>query len=161
MLTVYLMSVLFQKSLLKTCIMISTLPSDFHIEMSEWQQNQRIVILVLIKTQFFVRTMSPRFFYVISFSSSSSSAACHAASTYLPDPLSPPVSIVHCSWEVFQSKSCIGTVLLYIVSGLSSCFCSSMWWGSQQYVAYEFILTSPAVSHVSGSSNLNSFRDGW
>ena len=43
----------------------------------------------------------------------------------------------------------------------SSCLCSSMWWGSQEYVAYEFVLTSPAVSCMSGSSNLVSFHDGW
>ena len=27
--------------------------------------------------------------------------------------------------------------------------------------AYQFVLTSPAVSHMSGSSNFDSFRDGW
>ena len=37
-----------------------------------------------------------------------------------PNPLSPPVSIVHCSWEVFQTTSCIGTELLYI--GSSWCY---------------------------------------
>ena len=37
----------------------------------------------------------------------------HAASTDLPDPLSPPVSIVHHSREVFLAASCIGTELLY------------------------------------------------
>ena len=45
--------------------------------------------------------------------SSSSTSRC-AVSTDLPDPLSPPVSIVHCSREVFKFISCIGTVLLYI-----------------------------------------------
>ena len=33
--------------------------------------------------------------------------------------------------------------------------------GSQEYTAYEFGHTSPVVSRVSGSSNLDSFRDGW
>ena len=33
--------------------------------------------------------------------------------------------------------------------------------GPQEYVTYEFILTSPAVSRMSGSSNVDSFRDGW
>ena len=33
-------------------------------------------------------------------------------------------------------------------------------WGPQEYVTYELVLASPAVSGVSGSSNLNSFRDG-
>ena len=39
--------------------------------------------------------------------------------------------------------------------------CSSMWRGPQDYVTYEFVPTSPAVSRMSGSSNLDSFRDGW
>ena len=33
--------------------------------------------------------------------------------------------------------------------------------GVHRSISYEFVLTSPAVSHMSGSSNLNSFRDGW
>ena len=33
--------------------------------------------------------------------------------------------------------------------------------GSQEYAAYEVVPTSPAVSRMSGSSNLDSFRDGW
>ena len=40
-----------------------------------------------------------------SLSSSSSSSTCPAASTDLPDPLSPSVSIVHCSWQVFKAIS--------------------------------------------------------
>ena len=32
--------------------------------------------------------------------------------------------------------------------------CLSMWRGPQEYVVYEFIPTSPVVSHMSGSSNL-------
>ena len=90
-----------------------------------------------------------------------SSSSCRAASTDLPDPLSPPVSIVHCSWEVFKATSCIGTELLYIRSSWSSGPCSYMWRGLWEYVAYDFVLTSPAVSHMSDSPNLDSFRDGW
>ena len=37
--------------------------------------------------------------------------------------------------------------------------CSSMWGGLQEYATYEFISTSPSVSCMSGSSNLDSFRD--
>ena len=33
--------------------------------------------------------------------------------------------------------------------------------GSIDYIAYEFIIISPAVSHMSCSSNLDGFRDGW
>ena len=31
--------------------------------------------------------------------------------------------------------------------------------GPQEYITYEFVHASPAVSCMSGSSNLNSFRD--
>ena len=49
-------------------------------------------------------------------SSSSSSSSCRAASMDLPDPLSLPLSIVHCSGEVFKAISCIIKELLYIGS---------------------------------------------
>ena len=77
----------------------------------------------------------------------------------LPDPLSPPVSIVHRPRDIFQTTSCIGTELLYIGSSWSSHLCLSMCRGPQEYIAYEFVLTSLAVSHMFGSSNLDSFRD--
>ena len=79
----------------------------------------------------------------------------------LPDSLSPPVSIVHRSLEVFQTTSCIGTELLYIGSSRSSSLWLSMGRGPLEFIAYEFVLTSPVVSHVPGSSNLDSFHDGW
>ena len=44
------------------------------------------------------------------------SSLCGPASTDLPDPLSPPVSIVHHTREVFMAISCIGTELLYRVT---------------------------------------------
>ena len=39
-------------------------------------------------------------------------------------------------------------------------FCSSMWEGLQEYIAYDFILTSPAVARMSGLSNLDVFMMG-
>ena len=81
------------------------------------------------------------------------SSSCHAASTDLPDPLSSLVSIVHRSRQVFKSTSYIGTEMLYIVSSWSPCLYSSIWRGPQDYVAHEFVPTSPAVSCMSGSSN--------
>ena len=60
-----------------------------------------------------------------------------------------------------RSSSCIGTELWYIGSSWSSCLCSSMWRDPQEYVTYEFVPTSPAVSCISSSSRLYSFRDGW
>ena len=61
--------------------------------------------------------------------------SCHAASTDLPDPLSPPV--YHPSFP----RDLPG----YILSR-----------GPREYIAYEFLLTSPAASRMSGSSNLDS-----
>ena len=43
------------------------------------------------------------------------------------DPLSPLVSIVHCSRQIFQATSCIGTELQYVGSSWSSNLCTSMW----------------------------------
>ena len=81
--------------------------------------------------------------------------------TELPDPLPPPVFIVHHSWQVYQAISCIGTEQLLIGANWSSNLCSSMWRGPLEYIAYEFDLNSPAEFHMSGSSNFDSFRDGW
>ena len=50
--------------------------------------------------------------------------------------------------------------LLYINSSRLSCPCSSMWRCLQEYVGYEFVPTSPAVSRMPGLSNLSSFCDG-
>ena len=92
---------------------------------------------------------------------STSSSSCCTASMDPPDPFSPFISIIHHSWEIFKATSCISTEQLYVGSSWSSCSCSSMWRGPLEYVAYEFILTSLTVSHMSGLSILNSFCDGW
>ena len=97
--------------------------------------------------------------YIFMFAVSSSSSG-RTISTDIPDPFSPPLSIVHRFRQVFRATSCIGTELLYVGSSWTSCLCSSMWTGPLVYVAYEFVPPSPAVSRMSGSSNLNSFRDG-
>ena len=76
----------------------------------------------------------------------SSSSSCCSASTYLLEPL-------------FRVISCIGTELLYIGSMWSSCLCSSMWRGQQEYIAYEFVFTSPAVSRRFGWTNFDNYRD--
>ena len=36
-----------------------------------------------------------------------------------------------------------------------------MYRGPLEYIAYELVPTFPAVSYISGLSNLDSFRDGW
>ena len=78
---------------------------------------------------------------------SSSSSLRHAISTDIPDLLLPPLPIVHCFRQVFRVTSRIGIELLYV--------------GPQERIPYELVSTFPAVSRMFGSSNLDSFRDGW
>ena len=66
-------------------------------------------------------------------------------STDIPDPLSPPLPIVHCFQQVFKSTFRISTELLYVGSSWLSCLCSSMWSGSQDYITYKLVPTSPTV----------------
>ena len=81
----------------------------------------------------------------------SSLLSCRAISTDIPNPFSPP----------FRTTSHIGTELLYVGSSWSSCLCLSMGRGPQEYVTYEFVPTSPAVSRMSSLFKLDSFHDGW
>ena len=89
----------------------------------------------------------------------SSSSSCRAGNTDIPDPLSPLLPIVHRSRQVPRTTSRIFTQLLNVYSCWSSCFCAAMCGGPYEYISYEFVPASPAVSCISGSSNLNSFRD--
>ena len=84
-----------------------------------------------------------------------------AAGTDISDPLSPLLPIVNRLRQVFRAISRILTELLYVYSTWSSRFCSAIWGGPLEYITYELIPASPAVSCMSGSSNLDSFRDGW
>ena len=84
-----------------------------------------------------------------------------AISADIPDPLLPLLPIVHRFWKVLRATSHILTELLNVGSSWSPCFCSAMWRGSSEYIAYELVPTSTAVSCMSGSSNLDSFCDGW
>ena len=65
--------------------------------------------------------------------------------------------------QVIWSASRIYTELLYACSNWSSCIFSAMWRGPQQYIIYELVPTSPAVSCMLGSSNLECFfvMGGW
>ena len=92
---------------------------------------------------------------------SSSSSSCHAISTDTPDRISPHLSIVLCFRQILRATSRIGTELLYVGSNRASNLCSSMCRGLQDYIIYQLVPTSPAVSRVSGSSNFDSFRDRW
>ena len=71
--------------------------------------------------------------------SSSSSSSNRAISTDIPDPLSLPLPIVHCFRQVFRATSHIGRELQYVGSSRSSCLCSAMWRGPQQYITYIYI----------------------
>ena len=92
---------------------------------------------------------------------SSSSSSGRAISTDIPNPFLPPISIVHRFRQVLKVTSRISTLLLYEGSSWSSCLCSSMWRSPQEYITYEFVSSSPAVSSISCSSNLYSCRDGY
>ena len=92
---------------------------------------------------------------------SSSSSSVRAISTDISHSLSPHLPIVHCFQQVLKATSRIGTKLFYVVSSWTSCLCSSMWRGPQEYITHELVPTSSAVSRMSGLSNFDSFRDGW
>ena len=78
-----------------------------------------------------------------------------------PDPLSPPLPIIHCFRQVFRATPRICTKLLYVGSSWSHCLCSSMWRGPQEYITFELVPTTPAVSCMSGSPSFDNFCDGW
>ena len=50
---------------------------------------------------------------------------------------------------------------LYVGLSWLPCFCLAMWRGPHEYITFELIPTSPAVSCMSSSSDLDSFHDGW
>ena len=96
---------------------------------------------------------------VHTFIRTSSLSSCRAISTDIPDPLSQPLSIVRHFRLVLRATYRIYTELLYVGSNWSLCFYSAMWRDPQEYITYEFVHTSPAVSRISGLSNFDSFRD--
>ena len=99
-------------------------------------------------------------FVIIHLRKVSSSSSCRAGSTDIPDPLSSLLPIVHRSRQVLRTTPRILTQLLNVCSCWSSCFCTAMCGGPWEYISYDFIPASPAVSCMSGSSNLNSFVIG-
>ena len=115
-----------------------------------------LLCLVLWHINYFRLSNVKSFFYI---SSSSSSSSRRAGSTDIPDPLSPLFPIIHRLRQVFWTTSRILTLLLNVCSCWSSCFCTAMCVSPQEYITYELVPASPAVSYMSGSSNLNSFRD--
>ena len=81
--------------------------------------------------------------------------------TDISDPFSPPLPIIHCFWQIFRVTSNICTELLYVCSSWTSCLYSSPWRVPREYITYELVPTSPAVSRMSGSSNSDSLHNGW
>ena len=73
-------------------------------------------------------------------------SSCRATSTDIPDPLSPLLPIVHRLRQVFRATSRILTELLYVCSSWSSRFCSAICGGPLEYITYELVPASPAVS---------------
>ena len=88
------------------------------------------------------------------------SSSCHAISTDFLDSLSlslslsPHLPIVHCFLQIFRATSRIGTELRCVGTNWTSCLCSAMWRGPQEYITHKLVPTSPAVPCVSGSSIL-------
>ena len=95
------------------------------------------------------------------FNISQSSSSWRAASTDVLDPLSPRLPIIHRLRQVFGVTSRIITELLYECSSWSSCFWLAICGGPQEHITYDLVFDSPAVSGMSGSSSLYSFRDRW
>ena len=91
---------------------------------------------------------------------SSSSSSCRTISTDIPDPFSPPFSIIQCFRQVFWVTSFIGTEQLYVGSSWPFCLGSTMWRGTQVYITLSLSLLLQQWSRMSGSSNFDSFRDG-
>ena len=72
----------------------------------------------------------------------------------------PSLSSIASSWSS-KLHHYISTELLYVGFCWSTCLCLSMWRCPLKYVTYELVPTSPALSPMSGSFNLHSFRDWW
>ena len=81
------------------------------------------------------------------------SSSCRAISTDIPDPLSPPLPIVHRFRQVLRAAVCRCELVALL--------CSAMWRGPQEHITYEHLPTSQAVSCMPGSSHFDSFRDRW
>ena len=73
--------------------------------------------------------LQPGPLWIPSIGQTSSSSSCGVTSTNIPDPLSPPLPIVHRFWQILRSTSRILSELLHVGSSWSPCFCSAIWWG--------------------------------
>ena len=119
----------------------------------------RFLCLYYIELDYFFQSIIHTFIYSFIYLYISSSISCRAPSTDIPDTLSPLYPILHRLSQVFRATSRILTQLLYVCSNWLSCFSSAISGGPQEYITYELVSASPAVSCMSGSSNLDSFRE--
>ena len=62
-----------------------------------------------------------------------------------------PLPFVHLLWQVFRATSCILTQLLDVCSSWSSCFCPAICGDPQEYITYELVPASLAVTCMSGA----------
>ena len=81
---------------------------------------------------------------------SSSSSFCSAISTDFSDLSHHPLPIVHRFRQVLRATPRILTEQLYVVSSWSPWFCLSIWRSPLEYIIYELVPASPAVSCMSG-----------
>ena len=77
----------------------------------------------------------------------------------IPDPLSPLFPIVHRLWQGLQGYIPYPHIAAEFMFVLVALLLLVHMWGPQEYISYELVPDSPAVSCMSGSSNLDSFRD--
>ena len=85
---------------------------------------------------------------------SSSSSSCHAGSTDIPDPLTllfPQAGLLDNILYPHIVSECMFVLVVLLLHGHV--------WGPLEYITDELVPTSPAVSCMSGWSNLNSFRN--
>ena len=104
-------------------------------------------ILYLLPYIFYICIYCHKYLYT-----SSSSSSGRAASTDIPDPLSPLLPIVHRFWQVFKATSRILTELLYVCSSWSSCSCSATWGGPWEYITWARPWSFSSVLHVCSTS---------
>ena len=97
---------------------------------------------------------APRIYIYISSSSS------RGITSDIPDPLLPPLPIVHRFRPVLRATPRILTELQYVDSSWSPYFCTTKWRVHRSTSLMSSSLASPAMSCMSCSSNLDSFRDG-
>ena len=89
-----------------------------------------------------------------------SSSSCRATSADIPDPLSPLLPIVHCFWQVLRATFRILTELLYVGSSWSYYFSWPYEGVHGRTILMRSSLLLQQCLRMSGSSNIDSFRDG-